>query len=133
MCLECVELLGSLISHSYSGTAVQRRPKHSPHGTRGYSDLLPVLSMFWPWVTESLCRCYFPCNTNTAAAQKNPSGSGSFKDKETVVDKAAADHHALKAALPFWPDLVSALCWSFVHFLVCGLSGLHNLVKHTLS
>lgn len=84
--------------------------------------------MFWPWVTESLCRCYFPCNTNTAAAQKNPRGSGSIKDKETVVDNAAADHQALKVALPFWPDLVSALCWSLVHFLVCGLCDLHNLV-----
>lgn len=94
---------------------MQRRPKHSTPRTRGYSDLPPVLSMFWPGVTESLCRCYFPCNTNTAAAQKNPRGSGSIKDKETVVDNTAADHQALNATLPFWPDLVSALC------LVLGL------------
>lgn len=69
-----------------------------------------------PWVTQSLCRCYFLCiNTNTTAIQKNQReteerGSDSEKDKESVVEETeefVAGHQGFPAVFSHWPNLVS--------------------------
>lgn len=58
------------------------------------------------WVTQSLCPCYFLCNTNTTAVQRNQRHSDSMKDKESVVETmACCQGHP--AVFSHWPNLVS--------------------------
>lgn len=81
-----------------------------------------------PWVTQSLCRCYFLCiNTNTTAIQKNQReteerGSDSEKDKESVVEETSL-WPAIKASQQF---SLTGLIW--YHFFPSVLKSISQVM-----
>lgn len=111
VCVLCAWFWKKMIRQSDSGNTEWSRAK-KPLGDKKLFWALcfspvPVLWKFWTWVTQSLCRCYFLCNTNTTAVQKNQRGSDRMKDKESVVEETVAGHQGLPAVFSHWPNLVS--------------------------
>lgn len=89
--------------------------QRSPLGKTNYSEPCAFfLKMFRPWVTQSLCRCYFLCiNTNPKAYKV----IGGRRRKESIRQKIRQGiccwgdevhgHQGLPWVSSHWPNLVS--------------------------